>query len=560
MIPHAVHSIDRPALRWFVARLARYRGQLVVVSLAAVMQSALTIPTLTLVRRALDDVLPARDIAALWWIGAALLFLRVAGSALALWVRAVVLRIVKNATRDLRDELSTHILGRGSAFFSQADLTQLHTRLVQDTERVDNVTTTLIAGMLPALVTSVLLLTIMVRISPVLVLFLGLAAPALWGAGRLTSRSIKTELDAFRARFEEYSGGTQFMLRFMDLLRMRAWQPAETRAQHARHLALADAGVDMGMSYAWHAHSQRAITTIAGLGMLMLGGAAVARGEMTLGQFFVFYVAAGMMSGNVDTVIGSVPDLIAGSTALGVLRGIATSGEGEPYAGTTALPFAGGVALQDVVFSYGERPLLQGVTLDIAPGSHVAIVGENGAGKSTILQLLLGTLRPHGGQVLADGMPYDGRDVPHLRRQMGVVPQHPLFFHGTILDNLRFGHESVDPAALTEALAISAADAVIARLPDGLSTIIGDRGTRLSGGESQRLSIARALLHRPALLMLDEPTTHLDTQSIAHILRELAAWAHHPAIVLISHDPAISAFASEGWHLTQGRLVPICPP
>ena len=545
-------------MRWFATRLRRYRGQLVLVSVAAVAQSALTIPTLTLVRRALDEVLPARDITTLWWIGAALLFLRVAGSLLALWVRAVVLRIVKSTTRDLRDELSSHILSRGSPFFSRTDLTQLHTRLVQDTERVDNVTTAVIAGLLPALVTSILLLTIMTRISPTLVLFLALAAPALWGAGRLTSRNIKTELDAFRARFEDFSGGTQFMLRFIDLLRMRAWQSAEVRVQHARNDALMRAGVNMGMSYAWHAHSQRAITTIAGLGMLMLGGAAVARGEMTLGEFFVFYVAAGMMSGNVETVIGSVPELIAGSTALGVLRTIVNSGEGEPYAGSTSRSFTGAVTLRDVSFTYGERPLLQQLSLSIAPGAHVAIVGENGAGKSTILQLLLGTLRPTSGAVLADGMAYDDLDIAHLRRQMGVVPQHPLFFHGTILDNLRIGHESINDASLKEALAISAADAVIARLPDGLATVIGDRGTRLSGGEAQRLSIARALLHRPALLMLDEPTTHLDTQSIAHLLRELAAWAHRPAIVLISHDPAISTFAAEGWRLTHGRLVPLC--
>ena len=553
----ANRSIDVAALRWFATRLTRYKTPLLLVSLAAVVQSALTLPTLTLVRRALDDALPSRNVPLLWWIGAALLCLRIAGSFLALAVRSIVLRAVKDATRSLRDELATHVMSRGRSFFSQADLTQLHTRLVQDTERVDTVTTTLIAGMLPALITSTLLLVIMTSISPVLVLLSALAAPILWGVGRLTSRNIKRELDAFRARFEESSAGTQFVLRFMDLIRMRAWQPAELRAQHARHEALRDAGVAMGMSYAWHAHSQRAVTTIAGLALLVLGGAAVARGDMTLGQFFVFYVAAGMLNGHVETLIGSVPELIAGSTALGALRTISLSGEPEPYTGTTVLSFTGHVELRHVAFTYGERPLLDDIDLSITPGAHVAIVGENGAGKSTILQLLLGSLRPQRGEVIADGVNYEVIDVASLRRQMGLVPQNPLFFYGTILDNLCFGHEHPSPAALNEALAISAADVVINRLPDGLSTIIGDGGTRLSGGESQRLSIARALLHRPPLLMLDEPTTHLDTQSVAHILRALSDWEHHPAIVLISHDPSISAFASEGWRLADGRLSPL---
>lgn len=216
------------------------------------------------------------------------------------------------------------------------------------------------------------------------------------------------------------------------------------------------------------------------------------------------------------------------------------------------------VLMQGICKRFGAVQANDAVTLTVPAGTVHGIVGENGAGKSTILQLLLGTLRPQGGQLLADGVAYEEVDVASLRRQIGVVPQNPLFFHGTILENLCFGHEDSSPSALQEALAISSADAVIDRLPDGLATVIGDRGTRLSGGESQRLSIARALLHRPALLMLDEPTTHLDTQSVAHILRELSAWAHHPAIVLISHDPAISAFAAEGWQLTEGRLVPIC--
>jgi ATP-binding cassette subfamily B protein len=553
-------SIDRAALGWFLTRLRPYRGQLLLVSLAAVTQAALTVPMLMLVRRALDETLPARDIRTLWWIGAALLLLRSAGSFLTIGVRAVVLRVVKDATRGLRDELSTHILTRGKSYFSQADLTQLHSRLVQDTERVDTVTTTLIAGMLPSLITALILLVIMVRISPALVLVSVLSAPVLWGVGRLTSRRIKVALDEFRASFEESSGGTQFVLRFMDLIRMRAWQPPTLRAQHQRHEALRDTGVAMGMSYAWHSHSQRAITTVVGLALMLFGGAAVARGDMTMGQFFVFYVAAGMLSGQVDTLIGSVPDLIAGSTALGVLRAIVSSGEPEPYSGSSPIAFTGRLELHHVEFSYTDRPLLCDISLVVEPGAHIAIVGENGAGKSTILQLLLGTLRPQRGHLTADGIRYDDVDVAGLRRQMGVVPQHPQFFYGTVLQNLSFGQEVASPAALAEALAISAADTVIDRLPEGLSTMIGDAGTRLSGGEAQRLSIARALLHKPALLMLDEPTTHLDTHSVAHILRELAAWKHRPAIVMISHDPAISAFAAEGWRVSEGTLVPICPP
>ena len=557
MIPRVtgvVRTIDFDALRWFAVRMRPFRSRLIAVTLVSVAQSALAIPTLTLLRRALDVVLPSRDFASLWWIGAAILGLRVTGSALAIWIRYNVLSVVKRAVQELRDDLSRHLLARDRLFHAQADATQLHTRFVQDTERVDAVATAMISALLPALLTASMLLVIMARISTTLVVVGAVAAPVLWSVGRLTSRRVKQELGTFRARFEEFSAGAQFLLRFTELVRVRSWQHEAGQSQHERHDALRAAGIRMGMSYTWHVHAQRMITGVVGIAMLLLGGAEVARGRLTLGEFFVFYIAAGMLSGNLDTLLGSVPELIAGSTALRALRDIASEGDPEPYAGDRDVPFAGSVLFDRVSFSFGERILLRDVSLRIERGSRVAILGENGAGKSTLAQLLLGVYRPQSGSVWADGMPYAERDLRTLRREFGVVPQHPLFFQGTIRENLCYGHSEISEPAIDTALRLSAADRVIAKLTSGLDTVIGDRGMRLSGGEAQRLSIARALLHRPSMLILDEPTTHLDAKSVSHLLSALDSWTHVLTIVMISHDPAIRSFARQVFQLEDGRL------
>lgn len=557
MIPRvigAVRAIDFEALKWFLGRIKPFRGGLFGVALLSVLQSALTIPTLALLRRALDVVLPAKDFVTLWWIGAAILGLRVFGSALAIWIRFTVLSIVKRVVQELRDALAVHLLERDRVFYTRADTTQLHTRVVQDTERVDTIATAMISGVLPAFLTAMILVVVMARISTTLVLLGALALPVLWGIGRFTSRHVKQELNTFRARFEESSAGAQFLLRFTDLIRQRSWQREAGRSQHERHDTLRAAGVSMGMSYAWHVHAQRMITGVVGIAMLLLGGAAVARGDLTLGEFFVFYIAAGMLNGSLDTLLGSVPELIAGSTALRALRDIMSEGEPEPYRGDRVVQFSGGIQLERVSFSFGERALLRDVSMRLESGSRVAILGENGAGKSTLANLLLGVYRPALGTVRADGVPYTELDQRTFRRQFGVVPQHPLFFQGTVRENLCYGHAEIGEPAIENALRLSAADCVVAKLPYGLDTIIGDRGTRLSGGEAQRLSIARALLHRPSMLILDEPTTHLDAESVAHLLGALDSWSHTLTIVMISHDPAIRAFARQVFQLEDGRL------
>jgi ABC-type multidrug transport system fused ATPase/permease subunit len=150
--------------------------------------------------------------------------------------------------------------------------------------------------------------------------------------------------------------------------------------------------------------------------------------------------------------------------------------------------------MRAVTFGYGDAPVLRRIDLAIPRGAQVAIVGPNGAGKSTLVHLLLGFYRPNSGQVLASGVPLDQLDLRSLRRSIGVVPQRPQFFSASVRENITYGSPDATPEEIEAAARLSLADEVIARLPEGCETMIGDHGVRLSGGEAQRLAIARALL------------------------------------------------------------------
>jgi ATP-binding cassette, subfamily C, bacterial len=213
-----------------------------------------------------------------------------------------------------------------------------------------------------------------------------------------------------------------------------------------------------------------------------------------------------------------------------------------------------GISLRDVWFGYGDEPILKGVSLDVPAGRFAAIVGPSGAGKTTIVDLLIGLYRPQSGEVRIDDIPLDDVDLTAWRQQIGYVPQEMLLFHDSILRNVTLGDDAVPREAVEEALRTADAWDFISRLPRGVDTVIGERGAKLSGGQRQRIAIARALVRRPRLLILDEVTTALDPQTEAAICETLAKLRGTVTVVAISHQPAITRVADAVFRLQGGSI------
>lgn len=196
-----------------------------------------------------------------------------------------------------------------------------------------------------------------------------------------------------------------------------------------------------------------------------------------------------------------------------------------------------GVRFQNVSFRYPgkESDALTRVSLFIPACGMTAIVGPSGAGKSTLVDLLMGLNRPQGGEIAVDGVPLASGLLLPMRRAVSYVPQEPFLFHGTIRDNLLLMEPAADEGMLWEALEAASAAELVRLLPDGLDARIGDRGVRLSGGEKQRLVLARALLRNPAVLILDEATSALDTMTETKVQETLERLKEKMAVVVISH-------------------------
>jgi ATP-binding cassette subfamily B protein len=215
---------------------------------------------------------------------------------------------------------------------------------------------------------------------------------------------------------------------------------------------------------------------------------------------------------------------------------------------------AGAIELRGVGLDYGRGTVLHGLDLVIRPGERVALLGHNGAGKSTVLSLIAGLYPPTQGEVRLDGVPMSEAPDWWVHRQVSVVLQDTFLFSGTLAENIRYGRPDAAESEVAAAAAAALVTEFAERLPDGLETVLADRGTGLSGGQRQRVGIARALLLDAPVVLLDEPTTGLDVAAEELVVRALTRLADGRTVVMTTHRPALTRLATRTVHLSRGSI------
>ena len=215
-------------------------------------------------------------------------------------------------------------------------------------------------------------------------------------------------------------------------------------------------------------------------------------------------------------------------------------------------PLTSGIQLRGVRFAYGDKPVLAHLDLEIPAGSFTTLIGPSGAGKTTVVDMVSGLLRPQSGEVRVDDIPMDQLNLQHWRRQIGYVPQDNFLLHDTILANVTLGDPNLAPEDAQAALQEAGAWEFVAHLPQGMETVVGERGMRLSGGQRQRIMIARALAHRPSLLILDEATTALDPHTEQAICATFQQLAGKMTVLAVSHQAALLEAADRVYRVQDG--------
>jgi len=486
--------------------------------------------------------------------------------AAATWVRFYFMMSVgERVVTDLRRAVFDHLLGLEPAFFESARTGELISRLTNDTTLLQQVigyglSMFLRNGLMMAGAAAMLFVA-----SWKLALLVLVGAPATLLPILLLGRRVRRLSRASQDRVADVSAYVDEAVHEIRTVQAYAHEDAD-RASFARH---AEAAYRTGVERISHkAFLISAVILIAfsAVGIILwIGGHDVLAGRLTQGELaaFVFYavvVAAG--AGTVAEVWGELQRAAGAAERLAELLDTAPSivAPADPMPAPRGGPNCAALDLEfdDVLFAYPARPevvALGRFALRVAPGERVALVGPSGAGKSTVFALLIRFYDPQQGAVRVGGVDLRRMEPRAARRLVAVVPQEPVIFAASVLENVRYGRPSASLAEVTAACEQACADEFIARLPQGLDTPLGERGVTLSGGQRQRLSIARALLADRPVLLLDEATSSLDAAAERLVQQGLEALEKGRTTLAIAHRLATVQNADRIVVLERGAIV-----
>lgn len=294
--------------------------------------------------------------------------------------------------------------------------------------------------------------------------------------------------------------------------------------------------------------------------ILWWGARLVQSGEMTIGQLvaFIAYTAIiGGAIGGLGNFYSQILTAIGGTERIREILSEPSEVDTSQYR-TGVQPLTGSIEFREVHFEYPSRrdiPVLRGVNMSIGEGEKIALVGQSGAGKSTIAALLLRYYDVTEGNILIDGMDIRQMEISAYRHNIGLVPQEVLLFGGTIRENILYGRPDASEAELIDAAQRSYCLEFIETFPDGFDTIVGERGIKLSGGQRQRVAIARAILKNPRILILDEATSSLDSESEYYVQQALDALMEGRTSVIIAHRLSTIKSVDCIYVIEEGRIV-----
>ncbi|NOQ88656.1 MAG: ATP-binding cassette domain-containing protein [Gammaproteobacteria bacterium] len=281
--------------------------------------------------------------------------------------------------------------------------------------------------------------------------------------------------------------------------------------------------------------------------------------DMDLPNVMVLIFLMSRMLSQIGKVQRKYQEMVIGESAYWSLQGKITNAQQhqEPQGGEISATLEQGIQFNNVDFGYAEKMILKNVSLDIPSRTFTSIVGPSGAGKTTLIDLITGFFQPNKGEVLIDGTPLPELNLRSWRRMIGYVPQDTLLLHDSIFINVTLGDLSLTIKDVEYALKASGAWDFIEKMPDGVDTIVGERGTKISGGQRQRIAIARALVHRPQLLILDEATSALDPKTEASICQTLTDLRGQLTMLAISHQSALIDAADRVFKIENGTITQI---
>lgn len=447
-------------------------------------------------------------------------------------------KAIRQVERELRSALVRKLQQLSIDFHRKTESGRIQSKIMRDVEQIETLSSQIFINLLSIILNVVIAGTVVILNSRVVFLFFLATIPLAVLVIVHFRGKIRGYNREFRREMEETSVQVMEMVEMIPVTRAHALEAREAEKMEGRLEKVADKGFRLDMIQTYFGSVSWIVFQIFQVICLTFTSFMALRGKITIGDVTMYQSYFSTIVNGITGIVGLIPIISKGLESVESIGDILLSEEVEEgRQGKRVIDVKGEIRFEHVAFQYadGENPVFSDVSFAVEPGETIAFVGSSGAGKTTILNLVIGFARATDGRILIDGVDMRDLDLKNYREHLAVVPQTSILFSGTIRENITYGLDDVDEKTLWDAVRASNLMDMVESLPDGIDTRISEHGGNLSGGQRQRISIARAFVRNPRILILDEATSALDTVSEHQIKEATANLSRTRTTLIVAH-------------------------
>ncbi len=447
-------------------------------------------------------------------------------------------RVIRQTEAGLRGALVKKLQELSIPYHTEMQSGRLQSKIMRDVEAVETLSEQLLVQLMNISISLTITLSITAVKNRIILLFFVLVAPIAAVTVVAFRQKIRGENRAFRREMEATSARVMEMVELVPVTRAHALEQSEEKRIWGQLEETAEKGYRLDMVQSHFGAVSWCVFQMFQALCLGFSGLMALRGRILVGDITFYQTSFTQVVNQFTSCINLLPILTRGLESITSIGEVLASDDVEVNDGKLEVnSLEGNYSFRNVRFAYrdAEDSVLDGFSLDVKAGETIALVGESGAGKTTVLNLLIGFIKPLDGRLLVDGKDINDINLRSMRRFISVVPQSPILFTGTIRDNITYGMENVSDEEVMRAVEAANLKSLIARLPKGLDTMLDEHGANLSGGQRQRISIARAVIRNPKVIILDEATSALDTISEKEIQDALEKLIRGRTTFIVAH-------------------------
>lgn len=536
--------------------LKGYKGYLIFGAVAVIFANGLLLINPYVLKLIFDALEKSEPQETVFWYVLLMLGLSITAGIFRFFMRRTIIWMSRKLEYDLRDELFTHLLTLSPAFYDRNRTGDIMAKMTNDLEAVRMMIGPGIMQISNSIVTIAVALSFMIFLSPKLTLYALLPAVLLPFLVNRLGNLVHKKYSKIQEHFSVLTAAAQENLAGIRVV--KAYRQEEQEIEHFGKISqqYVKLNMDMAKLYGIMFPLLIFVASLLNLAVLYFGGLDVIEGRIPLGTIVAFFAYLTMLFWPIMAGGWVVSLYQRGTASLDRIndvlntQSVVKNDREDMYTGE----MKGEIEFRNLVFAYDGLPILNGISLKIKPGMTVGVVGSVGSGKTTLVSLLPRLYPVKRGMLFIDGVDLNDWDLASLRKQIGFATQEPFLFSDSLRDNLRFGEADAAEEKVREVAQVAALSKDIEQFPAGFDTVVGERGITLSGGQKQRTAIARALLPDPAVVVLDDATSAVDTETEDQINVRMHAALKHRTTFIISHRVSSVKEADLIIYLVDGKI------